>query len=159
MPSLGSGAAVAVASTTLSPLLTSAAPPACLAIRPVSNLICLPPASSTVTSCFMVRLFSILLCRYWNLLLRRLRARAGTQPSRTGNMAAGALQGNVCPGLDEQGNYGHGRGHAADAGRVRSPPGLRSSQSALVPHQQLQRHGRERPCAKGKMTAGVGRAL
>ena len=74
-------------------------------------------------------------------------------------MAAGALQGNVCPGLGVQGNYGHGRGHAADAGRVRPSPGLRSLHSALVPRQQLQRHGRERPCAKGKMTAGVGRAL
>ena len=61
MPSLGSGAETAVARTTLSPLLVSAAPEACLATRPVSNLICLPPASSTVTSCFMLRLFSLLL--------------------------------------------------------------------------------------------------
>src|ERR1700735_1203352 len=59
MPSLGSGEAVAVARITLSPLVVRAAPGACLAIRPVSNLMCLPPASSTVTSCFMVCLFSV----------------------------------------------------------------------------------------------------
>src|SRR5580698_900525 len=53
IPSFGSGDATAVARTTLSPLDVRAAPEACLAIRPVSNLICLPPASSTVTSCFM----------------------------------------------------------------------------------------------------------
>src|SRR5271156_6478641 len=58
MPSFGSGEATAVARTTLSPLEVSAAPEACFAMRPVSNLICLPPASSTVTSCFMLPLFS-----------------------------------------------------------------------------------------------------
>src|ERR1700734_2413369 len=58
IPSFASGEEVAVARTTLSPLEVSAAPGACLAIRPVSNLICLPPASSTVTSCFMLPLFS-----------------------------------------------------------------------------------------------------
>ena len=49
MPSRGSGLAVAVASTTLSPMRTTAAPCACLASFPVSNESCLPPASSTVT--------------------------------------------------------------------------------------------------------------
>src|SRR5271165_1082601 len=53
MPSFGSGEATAVARTTDSPWVTSAAPDACLAIRPVSKLSSLPPASSTVTSCFM----------------------------------------------------------------------------------------------------------
>src|SRR5271163_3486748 len=53
MPSLGSGEATAVARITLSPLDVRAAPEACLAMRPVSNLICLPPASSTITSCFI----------------------------------------------------------------------------------------------------------
>src|SRR5712692_6779029 len=49
MPSRGSALAVAVASTTLSPSRTTAAPWACLANFPVSNEICLPPARSTVT--------------------------------------------------------------------------------------------------------------
>src|SRR5258708_17617917 len=49
MPSRGSGLAVAVARTTLSPSRTTAAPPACLANFPVSNEICLPPARFTVT--------------------------------------------------------------------------------------------------------------
>ena len=57
MPSFGSGEATAVARTALSPLVVKAAPEACLASLPVSNLICLPPASSTVTSCFMIFLF------------------------------------------------------------------------------------------------------
>src|SRR5271166_6105202 len=51
MPSLGSGEATAVARTTVSPVVTSAAPEACLAMRPVSKTRRLPPASSTVTSC------------------------------------------------------------------------------------------------------------
>src|ERR1039458_1360268 len=89
MPSLGSGAAVAVASTTLSPLLTSAAPPACLAIRPVSNLICLPPASSTVTSCFMGAPLLCSFCAFlsiWKLLccVTPLRAHANMQPGEAG---------------------------------------------------------------------------
>ena len=45
--------ATAVTRTTLSPVDTSAAPGACLAMRPVSNVNRLPPASSTVTSCFI----------------------------------------------------------------------------------------------------------
>src|SRR5258708_18031258 len=49
MPSRGSGLAVAAARTTLSPILTTAEPPACLANFPVSNESCLPPARSTVT--------------------------------------------------------------------------------------------------------------
>src|SRR5271168_3979622 len=49
MPSRGSVFAVAVASTTLSPVRTTAAPWACLANFPVSNESCLPPARSTVT--------------------------------------------------------------------------------------------------------------
>src|ERR1035437_2949732 len=94
MPSLGSGAEVAVASTTLSPLLTSAAPGACLAIRPVSNLICLSPASSTVTSCFIG---APLLCsslRYGNLLLRYAATRARKNAARLGRISAGGLQEN-----------------------------------------------------------------
>src|SRR6476620_5367602 len=51
MPSLGSGEATAVARTTVSPVVTSAAPEACLAMRPVSKTRRLPPASSTATSC------------------------------------------------------------------------------------------------------------
>src|SRR5580658_2583546 len=51
MPSLGSGEATAVARTTVSPVVTSAAPDACLAMRPVSKTRRLPPASSTDTSC------------------------------------------------------------------------------------------------------------
>src|ERR1700678_197853 len=51
MPSRGSGEATAVDSTTVSPVVTSAAPDACLAMRPVSKTRRLPPASSTVTSC------------------------------------------------------------------------------------------------------------
>src|SRR5271166_3256747 len=88
MPSFGSGEATAVARTTLSPLDVSAAPEACLATRPVSNLICLPPASSTVTSCFMLRLFSILLVVYWKLVAaplnsaRRNAARPGLEHRR-----------------------------------------------------------------------------
>src|SRR6266852_3393856 len=54
MPSRGSGLAVAVARTTLSPMRTTTEPCACLASFPVSNEICLPPASSTETSCFMI---------------------------------------------------------------------------------------------------------
>src|SRR5580692_7095863 len=53
MPSLGSGEATAVASTTLSPSVTNAAPEACLAMRPVSKTRRLPPVSSTATSCFI----------------------------------------------------------------------------------------------------------
>src|ERR1700722_11854420 len=49
MPSRGSGFEVAVSRTTLSPILTTAAPWACLASFPVSNESCLPPARSTVT--------------------------------------------------------------------------------------------------------------
>ena len=63
MPSLGSGEATAVARTALSPLVVNAAPEACLAMRPVSNLMCLPPASSMVTSCFIVvPLFLFVFC-------------------------------------------------------------------------------------------------
>src|SRR5258708_36961562 len=50
MPSRGSGLAVAVASTTLSPRRTTAEPCACLANFPVSNVIFLPPARLTSTS-------------------------------------------------------------------------------------------------------------
>src|SRR5579872_904674 len=57
MPSRGSGAATAVASTTVSPEVTTAAPDACLAIRPVSNCSRLPPASWTEASCFMLSSF------------------------------------------------------------------------------------------------------
>src|SRR3954471_433506 len=53
MPSRGSGDATAVARTTVSPVVTSAAPDACLAIRPVSKTRRLPPASSTATSCLV----------------------------------------------------------------------------------------------------------
>src|SRR5581483_3039869 len=49
MPSRGSGFAVAVARTTLSPRRTTTAPWACLANLPVSNDIVFPPASVTVT--------------------------------------------------------------------------------------------------------------
>src|SRR5208282_2135449 len=49
MPSRGSGLAVAVASTTLSPKRTTAAPWACLASFPVSMESCFPPVSSTDT--------------------------------------------------------------------------------------------------------------
>src|SRR6185503_2299717 len=51
MPSRWSGDATAVAKTTVSPVVTSAAPEACFAMRPVSKTSRLPPASSTVTSC------------------------------------------------------------------------------------------------------------
>src|ERR1035437_4658686 len=51
MPSRGSAEATAVARTTVSPVLTRAAPEACLAMRPVSKTSRLPPASSTATSC------------------------------------------------------------------------------------------------------------
>src|ERR1700690_2958935 len=50
MPSRGSALAVAVASTTVSPILTTAAPWACLANFPVSKERRFPPASSTDTS-------------------------------------------------------------------------------------------------------------
>src|SRR5580704_12274992 len=53
MPSLGSGDATAVDRTTVSPVVTSAAPEACLAMRPVSKTNRLPPDSSTATSCFV----------------------------------------------------------------------------------------------------------
>src|SRR6202012_2108931 len=59
MPSRGSCDATAVTSTTLSPWDTRAAPEACLAIRPVSKVSCLPPASSTDTCCFMKSSFSV----------------------------------------------------------------------------------------------------
>src|SRR5580658_9211901 len=61
MPSRGSALAVAVASTTFSPSRTTAAPWACLANFPVSNEMCLPPASSTVmllASGFMIHSFA-----------------------------------------------------------------------------------------------------
>src|ERR1700726_1462308 len=54
MPSRGSGLAVAVARTTLSPMRTTTEPCACLANFPVSNEMVLPPANSTDTSCFMI---------------------------------------------------------------------------------------------------------
>src|SRR6185437_5649186 len=57
MPSRGSGEDTAVTSTTVSPDVTTAAPEACFAIRPVSNCSRLPPASSTETSCFMLSSF------------------------------------------------------------------------------------------------------
>src|ERR1700727_711151 len=94
MPSLGSGEATAVARTTLSPLVVSAAPEACLAIRPVSNLICLPPASSTVTSCFMVLLFSFKSSFHrWNLFAAALfrSARKKIQPGLTELEPSGEL--------------------------------------------------------------------
>src|ERR1700691_369963 len=47
MPVRGSGLAVAAARITLSPTLTTAEPPACLANFPVSKESCFPPASST----------------------------------------------------------------------------------------------------------------
>ena len=53
MPSRGSGEATAVARTTVSPVVTSAAPEACFAMRPVSKTSRLPPASSTAY--FMLR--------------------------------------------------------------------------------------------------------
>src|SRR5271156_2553882 len=89
MPSLGSGEATAVAKTTLSPLEVSAAPGACFAMRPVSNLICLPPASSTVTSCFMLPLFSL----FHRLSLYRVFRRAGAKKrsSLCGYLAAREL--------------------------------------------------------------------
>src|SRR5690348_10208482 len=73
MPSLGSGDATAVASTTDSPWVTRAAPEACLAMRPVSKCSCLPPASSTVTSCFMESSFSEWKGRLRLALLHRAR--------------------------------------------------------------------------------------
>src|ERR1700731_3067876 len=54
MPSRGSGLAVAVARTTLSPIRTTTEPCACLANLPVSKEMVLPAASSTDTSCFMI---------------------------------------------------------------------------------------------------------
>src|SRR5580658_7369386 len=59
MPSFGSGEATAVASTTDSPWVTRAAPEACLAMRPVSKLSRLPPASSTNTSSFIESSFQL----------------------------------------------------------------------------------------------------
>src|SRR5208283_4688575 len=62
MPSRGSGLEVAVARTTFSPNLTTAAPPACLASFPVSIDSCFPPASSTetlVASGFIIHPFFI----------------------------------------------------------------------------------------------------
>src|SRR5437868_6257530 len=57
MPSRGSGLAQAVANTTFSPLRTTAEPWACFAQLPVSKETFLPPANSTVTSCFIGILF------------------------------------------------------------------------------------------------------
>src|SRR5580704_1448526 len=57
MPSRGSGLAVAVARTTVSPIRTTTDPWACLAHFPVSNESCLPPERSTATSCFMSNSF------------------------------------------------------------------------------------------------------
>src|ERR1019366_4274519 len=141
-----------VARTTLSPLEVSAAPEACLAIRPVSNLICLPPASSTVTSCFMVRLFSILLVDNGTcvVLQRCLHARAGMQLGTSGFQAAGELQGNVSPGFRAR-----ARTHGTDASRIRSSHDRRIPNHAVAPHQQLRRQGWKRPCSKLKITAGV----
>src|SRR6267154_6232740 len=62
MPSRGSGLATAVASTTFSPMRTTAEPWACLANFPVSNESFLPPARSTVisvTSGFMIRPYQV----------------------------------------------------------------------------------------------------
>src|SRR6266702_3853750 len=155
MPSFGSGEATAVARLTLSPLEVSAAPEACLAIRPVSNLICLPPASSTVTSCFMVRLFSVLLIDdgTCGVLQRCLQARAGMQPGTSGFQAAGGLQGNV--GLGTRGTCAHAQTHDADTCRSGSSQGRRVPNDAVAPHQQLRRQGPKRPCSKMKITAVV----
>ncbi len=67
MPSLGSGDATAVDRTTVSPVVTSAAPEACLAMRPVSKTNRLPPASSTATSCFVDIVSSFHFFRLGNL--------------------------------------------------------------------------------------------
>src|SRR5581483_5478515 len=85
MPSFGSGEATAVARTALSPLVVKAAPEACLASLPVSNLMCLPPASSMVMSCFMMfPLFSLSIKsgRLGGDL--RLKAKAPPERSRAG---------------------------------------------------------------------------
>src|SRR5665213_1784992 len=97
MPSFGSGEATAVARTTLSPLEVSAAPEACLAIRPVSNLICLPPASSIMTSCFMVRLFSSSFLSILELVW-----------PRRANSARGDATGPRQAGLERQAAWGNG---------------------------------------------------
>src|SRR5580698_10323488 len=67
MPSRGSGEATAVARTTVSPVVTNAAPEACFAMRPVSNDSRLPPASSTDTSCFVDIMSSFRFFRLGNL--------------------------------------------------------------------------------------------
>src|ERR1035438_5129431 len=60
----------------------------------------------------------------------------------------------LCPGWCAQ-----PQARRAETSRVRRPRGLRSPNSDFAPHQQLRRQGPERPCAKWKVTAGVGRVL
>src|SRR5579872_4864980 len=60
MPWRGSGEQQADENTTVSPMRTTADPFACLAQWPVSICRVLPPASCTVTSCFMSSPLSVL---------------------------------------------------------------------------------------------------
>src|ERR1700723_1972778 len=91
MPSRGSGEATAVDSTTVSPVVTSAAPDACLAMRPVSKTRRLPPASSTVTSCLDIE-SSFRFCRLENVWEKS------------------AWEGDVQPGEGQGGRLGKKRG-------------------------------------------------
>src|SRR5258708_33055316 len=85
MPSRGSAEATAVTRTTLSPCDTSAAPGACLAMRPVSKVSRLPPASSTDTSCFMESSFSVQRRRWC-----RSRQEGTQRPSETSGAGVGS---------------------------------------------------------------------
>src|SRR5580692_11385702 len=84
MPSLGSGEATAVANTTVSPVVTKAAPDACFAMRPVSKTRRLPPASSTATSCFVDIESSFRFVRLGNLCWGRATRAQGTQVREAG---------------------------------------------------------------------------
>src|SRR5215469_246051 len=96
MPSRGSGEATAVASTTVSPVETRAAPEACLAMRPVSKTSRLPPASSTATSVF-VDIESSFHFSLGKLEVGRPGWDGGRTPRRFGAAAGGIAKGREGP--------------------------------------------------------------
>src|SRR5260370_30215565 len=67
-------------------------------MRPVSNLICLPPASSTVTSCFMLPLFS----RFHSIKLRSRHPPSGREKVQFTRAATWPPEN--CTGIDRLGS-------------------------------------------------------
>ena len=104
------------ASTTDSPWVTSAAPDACLAIRPVSKLSRLPPASSTVTSCFIESSFLDRRLRHGSQTPHSAAPRQGGKPERkkpAGNPSRKSRVGRVVVGRTVGTGWGQDGGRAA----------------------------------------------